>query len=568
MYKGKFDQKTKQTSADVQELLAQRSRTPAPQPEKPQKPAAPSRDAPAAKSAASRPAPKQPSQSAPSGTPAKPKAAPPKPQTAQRVVSQPPAKPQKQGPRLGSLIFYTIYFMYILVFFVATFIGMIWLKGWLNDYEQAQSTTKAKMVFEQLFTNPQWGDIYDASGAQATQYEGKEQFVAYMTEKVGGQPLTYLKTSAGLTGGEKYAVRLGDETIASFTLVDKNESDGTGLESVTKLPDWQLNTVEIIQDQGESYRVVTMNGHSAYVNDVPLEDSHIIQVASTKAEDYLPAGTTGVSTCTLEIGGLIARPTVTVFDEKGAQMEVTYDEATRTFTERTESNTITPELQEQALNAARNYCKWMIEALKDRGTFAQYFDPSSEIYRTTVALSHSDLFMQSNNGFEFVNETITDYCLYTDDLFSCRVAITMNVTRTDNSVKPYEFEKSMFFRKNESGRWLCFEATNVDVSQPVGKVRLTFMYGETELTSDLYKTDASEIITPTITPVPEGKVFSGWATLSTDEAGQTVYNVVFQPDESSRVAIPESTTLTPMTLYAVFENAGAAAPAPESTEGA
>jgi len=557
MYKGKFDQKSKQTSTDVQELLAQRSRTPAPQPEKPKKPAPP-RDPGAMKSA-----PKQPSQSG-AGTQAKPKAPPAKPQTPQKAVSQ----PQKRGPRLGGLIFYTIYFMYILVFFAATFIGMIWLKGWLTDYEQAQSTTKAKMVFEQLFTDPQWGDIYDASGAQSSQYEGRDQFVAYMTEKVGNQPLTYLKTSAGLSGGEKYAIRLGDETIASFTLVDKNESEGTGLESVTKLPDWQLSSVEIVMDQGESYRVVTMNGHSAYVNNVPLEDSHIIQVASTRAEDYLPEGTTGVSTCTLEIGGLIAPPTVTVFDAQGNQMEVTYDEATRTFTERTESNTIEPELQEQALNAARSYSRWMIEDLTDRGTFAKYFDPSSEIYRATVALGHYDLFMQANNGFEFVDESVTDYCRYTDDLFSCRVSVTTNVKRTDNTVKPYEFEKSMFFRKNESGRWLCFEATNVDVSQPVGKVRLTFMYGETELTSDLYQTDASEIITPTITPVPEGKVFSGWATLSTDEAGQTVYNVVFQPDESGRVSLPESTSLTPMTLYAVFENAGAAAPASEPTEGA
>jgi len=59
-------------------------------------------------------------------------------------------------------------------------------------------------------------------------------------------------------------------------------------------------------------------------------------------------------------------------------------------------------------------------------------------------------------------------------------------------------------------------------------------------------------------PTQEGKVFSGWATL-TQEGGQSVYQLVFQPDETGHVAIPEGTILEPLTLYAVFEDAGAAA---------
>lgn len=558
MYKGKFDQKNKQASTDVQELLSQRSSAAAEKPA-PRKTASPAQSS-AKKEASPR--------STASKAPARDTAAPAKnptsrpPQPARQPVSQ-SSKPQKQGPRLGGVIFYTLYFMFILVFFIATFVGLLWLRGWLTDYELAQPTTKAEQVFTQLFTDPDWDGLYDASGVQDTAFEGKTEFVAYMNSKVGSSQLTYMETSTGLSRDKKYIVRLGSEKVASFTLVDKNEVGDTTLENINQLPDWQLGAVEVFFSRDYSYRIVKMNGHTAYVNDVPLDDNYTIQIATTIAENYLPEGTTGVSMCTQEVSGLVTLPTVTVFDDKGNQMEVTYDESTHTFTERTESNTISPEEQEAVLNAARTECKWMIEEVTDRGTVAKYFDASSTPYSNIIKTT--ELWMQSHMGFEFVNESVTDYCRYTDELFSVRISLTLNVTRTDGTIKEFPYAKSMFFRKNDSGRWVCFEETNVDITKPVGKVRLTFMSGDTELTSNFFQTDASEIITP-LTTIPEGKVFSGWAVLTEDESGNTVYNLIFQPDATGKVSIPESTTLEPMTLYAVFENAGAAV-TPETTEG-
>lgn len=570
MYKGKFDQKNKQASSDVQELLSQRSsaaaekpasRKPAPSAQPTAKKEAPSRSTPQ-KAPAKNAAAKAPVQDAAGKTPAKNPSA-RQSQPAKRPVPQ-TAAPQKRGPRLGGVIFYTLYFMFILVFFIATFVGLLWLRGWLTDYELAQPTTKAEQVFTQLFTDPDWDGLYDASGVQDTAFEGKAEFVAYMNGKVGNSPLTYMETSTGLSHDKKYIVRLGNEKVASFTLVDKNNVGDTTLENINQLPDWQLGAVEVFFSRDYSYRIVKMNGHTAYVNDVPLDDNYTIQIATTIAENYLPEGTTGVSMCTQEVSGLVTLPTVTVFDDKGNQMEVTYDESTRTFTERTESNTISPEEQEAVLNAARTECKWMIEEVTDRGTVAKYFDSSYTPYSNIVKTT--ELWMQSHMGYEFVNESVTDYCRYTDELFSVRTSLTLNVTRTDGTVREFPYAKSMFFHKNASGSWVCFEETNVDITLPVGKVRLTFMSGDMELTSNFFQTDASEIITP-LTTVPEGKVFSGWAVLSEDESGNTVYNLIFQPDATGKVSIPESTTLEPMTLYAVFENAGAAAAAPETTEG-
>lgn len=543
MYKGKFDQKSKGSASNVHDIVAQRNAAPKKEP-KVAAQAAPAQSNPAT--------PKRPQN--PTAQPARQPAKRPSPQnTKQPAVAV--EEPRRKGPRLGGVIFYTLYFMFILVFFLGTYIGLQWLQGWLVDFEAAQPTVKAQQVFTQLFTNPDWAALYDASGAKDSAYEGREAYVTYMNNKVSGTPLTYMEASAGLSGDKKYVVRLGNEKLASFTLVDKNAAGETTLENLGDLPDWQLGRVEVFFEREGSYFIEMVNGHTAYVNGIPLTDDHTIQIATTLAEKYLPIGTTGASINTQRVDGLMSVPTVTVNDEKGNPMPVTYDEETRTFTERTEANTMTDAQKETALNAAKAFCKWMIKE-GNRADIAKYYDTAYQPYKDIIQTT--ELWMQKHNGYEFANESVTNFAMYTDSLFSVRVSMDLNVTRTDGTVRTYDYAASLFFHKDKSGNWKVFDRTNVDVSQPVGKVRLTFMQGDTQLTTNFYATDSDEVITPVISPIPEGKVFGGWVRQSQDESGKTVLTVMFRPDETGKVVIPEGNVLEPMVLYAYFEDAPAA----------
>lgn len=514
MYQGKFDSKKKKTNVDVSELVAQRNSAPARQ------------------------------QPVPRAEESVRKNTQPRQQTAQRQPA-PQQAPSRRGPRLGGVIFYTLYFMFILIFFVAVFFGLQWLQGWLVDYEAAQPTTKSQEVFQQLFANPDWGALYDAAGVEDTPYEGKEEFVAYMENKVGDSTLTYKETSNGLSQDKKYLVYLGDEKVASFTL--------SGAAALTEIPEWNLGQIEVFFDREESYYIVNMDGHTVKVNDVPLDDSHVIQIATTvAAEKYLPIGITGTSMCTQQITDLMALPTVTIFDETGKQMEVSYDDTTRTFTEQTEANTISEDEKEAALSAAKTYCLFMIEKAT-KADIAKYFDTSSDTYNAIANLG--ELWMQGNNGYRFTKEELSNYARYSDDLFSVQPSLVMNVTRKDGTTRDYTFDYTLFFRKQNTGKWLVYEMTNVDVNAPVGKVRLTFMDGTTQLSTGFCQTDATELDTPLVS-VPEGKVFSGWYRIDQYDTG-TTYTMVFDPDENGHVTISAGTTLEPMTLYALFEDAAA-----------
>lgn len=553
MYQGKFSS-NKKGGSNIQDIVAQRNASPKAQPIEEEVVAKPVKKAAPVKDTAPKPEKKAPVKETPAAkeAPAAKKPAKKQPEAAvpakkEKAAPAPEKKKAKKGPRLGGVIFYTFYCMFILIFFAATYLGLNWLHGWLTDYEAAQPTVKSEEVFQQLFADPDWDQLYTTAGIADTAYEGKDVVISYMEENYGDSQMTYLETSAGLSGNKKYIVKADDEKVATFTLVDKSQGN-------MEIPEWQLGDVELFFQREEVFQIQKKDGHTAYVNGVALGEDFTIQKATTIAQEYLPAGTVGVTMETQQITGLMALPTVTIQDDKGQEMEVLYDEASRTFVEQLESNTITDAEKEVALNAAKNYCLWMIKEVTSRDAIAKYFDTGSQIYKTIVQTT--ELWMQDHNGYRFANETVTDYCRYTDNLFSAKVSLSLNVTRTNGTVREYTYAQTLFFNLNENGSWKAFEMTNVDVQKPVGQVRLTFMQDETLLTSDFYATDATEIVTPTIS-VPEGMVLTGWVTHEKDENGRSVYNLIFQPDEHGNVTIPAGNTLAPMTLYALVEKEGA-----------
>lgn len=576
MYKGKFDQKSKKSSADIRDIVSQRNASPAPEAPAPKK-AAPVKEAPVKKEApAKKTPPAEPDVLRREPQKQLPKPAPKSAEPARKPAPEAPKKKKKKGPRIGGVIFYTLYFLFILVFSVALLFGLNIVKNWLITFEYAQPDLKAQQVFNDLFADPNWGELYDAAGIQDTAYEGKEEFMVYMDTRMGTSELTYLETSAGLSGDKKFIVRLGDEKVATFTLTDKNQTQATGnaLKDMTVIPDWQFKAVELFFDRDAAYNIRLLDSHTAYVNGVALDESFTISEATTKVEDYLPEGTAGAAICTQQISGLMTMPTVTITDENGNDVAVTYDEATRTFAEPTVTTAITPEQEKLALEAARVAALWMIKEVTDRSEVAKYYNTAFDAYKNIVNFKRDDLIVQDYNGYEIANETVTKFTSYSEDLFSVLVNLDLNITRTNGTIKNFPYHQSLVFQKNDKGEWLVIAATNEDVSEPVGKVRLTFMNGDEMLYTKLYATDISKITPPEIAVGPN-EVFSGWVRREVGEDGKVTLTIIFQPDpETGEARLPEGTVLEPMVLYALVQDASEAVqtlPAettPEATEGA
>ena len=453
-------------------------------------------------------------------------------------------KKKKKRITSGTVIFYLLYFLAIAAFSVGMRYALTMLNDWLVRYEASQPDNKSAQIFDQYFSDPDWAQIYTMTEQQDTLFETKEAYAAYMEQKVGDAELTYSKTSAGLTGGQKYIVKLDGEKVATFTLSNSVESE-------LEIPQWELNTIEIFYTRNEHVTIQVQQGCTVSINGIPLDDSYIISATSTVAEDYLPEGIHGTRTMTLYADGLLYPPAVTVTDSDGNPVEMVYDEASRLYTQTAPKKAQISDLEYQTiLDGTKAYCRKMIGA---SSSWTKYFDKSSEIYSF---ITRNELWFKGYTRYDFGQEEITEYCRYSDNLVSARIKIALNVYRSNGSVKVFNVDNTLFLRKTNNGNWLITEMTSVDIQEVLTQVRLTYMQDNAVIHTEMVPADTATLSLPQVT-VPEGKVFSGWFRETTDDTGAKKWTLVFAPSDTGTASLPSGYVLEPMVLHALMENKGA-----------
>lgn len=454
---------------------------------------------------------------------------------------RPPAR-RKRKPRTtrGTIIFYGVYIAMILVFLIAMSITMGALKNWLVNYEASQPNVKCQQVFDELFADPDWAEIYTLAGMEDAAFEGKDAYAAHMEKTVGDTELTYIETSAGLSGDKKYIVRAGTEKVATFTLTDANKDTG-------EIPDWELGEVEIFFSRNMDFTIITDPGNTVTVNGVILDESHIIRLVTTTAENYLPEGVHGYRLAELHVDGLLGVPEVVVTTPQGESVELSYNEEERSLIQDLSPAAIGDEERNTLVKTAETYCRYMIGAV-GASELKTCFDSSTQIYNT---ITTNTTWMQGYTGYDFSTATVTDYYRYSDGLYSAKVSLSLNVTRKNGSNKEYHLD-STFFMEKQGDNWKVIEMTNVDVQEQLIAVRLTYMNGDATVSSGLVDAESNKLTPPAVT-APEGKVFSGWFIETVDDEGIKTMSLAFLPDENGNVSLPTDNILEPMTLYALFE---------------
>ncbi len=459
----------------------------------------------------------------------------------------PPVRRRRRRTSKGTRIFYTVYVALVIVLITTIIAVTVPLRNWLVSYEASQPEQRSQETFQVLFANPDWAVIYDLAEEQGTDFEGKETYVEYMTGKVASaenKALSYQETSAGLSGNRKYYVNLGTERIAAFTMTPKKDSEGN-------TTDWMLGLVELFFDRTHSVTVQKQPGWTVYINGIALDDSYTVRTVSTVAEKYLPEGTHGFRMEEQFVTGLLKEPTVSAVDARGNAIDLTYDADSNTYLiPGATSIEMTDEERTLALDAAKANALFAIRAIT-AGTLRDYFDPNSQIYSD---LRDTDVWMQSYRSYKF-DETVsevTEFCRYTDSLFTARVKLKLDVTRSNGTVKSLEQDTTYFLTKMPSGKYLVTQITNESLQQTVQQVRLNFVSNGQQLASMFVDTAAASLELPAVT-APEGQVFKGWAQQSVDENGKVTMTIRFIPGVGGQAAVPEDMTLEPMTFYAVFE---------------
>lgn len=457
-------------------------------------------------------------------------------------------RPRRRGKKkvsIARVLFWIVYVAMIVACVIGIRYGLNFVEGWLTDFELSQPDYKCQEVYTQLFEGQDWGSLYTLAGMEDSQFETKENYVAYMQNKAKDKELSYYETSAGLSGDRKYIVKLGDEKIAVFTLT-RDEP-----EEITQIVPWELGNVEIFMERLEDVRICTAGeNRMVYINGNLIRDTYVVRTLTTGAESYLPDDLSGLTKQWLYVDGLLTHPVVTVTDQLGMPIDLVYDTATNTYTETFPEMTISQEETDNVVNAAKAYCRYMIAANTDT-TLRRYFDETTDIYRTITRNDRS--WIQTYSSYNFSTPVVSSYYRYSDSLYSVRLTMTLNVVRGNGSIKEFPLD-STFFLEKQGSKWLVVEMTNVDVQEQTELVRLDFTVGG-EVISTMWHDISQQQLQPPAVEVPEGKRFTGWYRESIDESGNKTMSLVFNPDETGIVYLSTEAQLDYMVLHALFENA-------------
>lgn len=413
------------------------------------------------------------------------------------------------------------------------------LRPWLTRFEAAQPKHASQEVFADLFSPADWGRVYDLAGLDAAVYGDRAGFARSMEELTAGQELTLVETSAGLSGGRRYIVKAGGDSVAAFTLANRAPEDGGAV--------WELDGVELLLGQTGTVSVRAPEGWSVRVNGVPLGEDCVAQTVETAAERYLPEGVRGRRTVLWQTqASAIRQAEVTVLDQEGQTAPLSYEDGCFAAEEPAEE----PGGEERSalVGATQTYARYMIrEANAEQ--LRRYFDSGSQIYQT---IRSSEIWIKNTAGHSFENEDISEFCRYSRSLFSARVKMDMNVRRNNGTLKGYHMDSTLFFRRTANG-WRAYEMTNMDVQREITRTRLIFMKGQEEV-GRLFVSSEERGFAPPAVSAPEGQRFAGWAVR--EKSGDRVTMTVrFRPEADGTAALPAGWVPEPLTLYAAFEKA-------------
>ena len=450
---------------------------------------------------------------------------------------------ETKKPRKGTIVFYSCYVAFILIFVIGIFCLLGPLDQWLAEFEASQPGTKCQTVFDTHFANRDWATLYTLAGIEDTDYEGRDDFVTFMDDTYGDAQLSYSETSAGLSGDKKYIVRAGDDKIATFTLTNKQPD--------APIPDWQLGNVELFFQRKANAHIIIRSNCTAYVNGIPLTEDNVIRKTATLAEKYLPEGVHGLQTMELYVDGLLNAPSIIAKDADGKEIKLTYDEKSNTYYDGSVVPQEAPqELYDRALECAEAISRYMIEDIRYKNQLKAILGEG----KVTDVVAGGERFVNKWSSFEFKNESCSDYYRYTDTLFSIHVKTEthIQVISFGGSTRIIEQDLTLFFTRDKDGRWIASDMTNFNVQDLTEEVRLTFVQDSDVLDSQFVNTSDKKFVAPMPT-VPEGKVFAGWCKQVVTEEG-TTWSLVFPATEDGTVDLTTVEDLEPMTLYPLFEN--------------
>ena len=342
---------------------------------------------------------------------------------------------KKKGTGLLGSRFYRIYFAVVAVALVAIAIGLVWLRGVVQDYEVSQPVHAAAEV-ARLFESADYDRIYDLdTSAQEMSGGDKALYVDSLNTLAEGKTIAWREAYSDDKDVKKYTVTLDGDKLAGFTLVPSGQTTGHG-NTLWKLG--QITTyvaLEGTEAAGDMtiapYRVTAPEGYTVFVDGAPLGEANVLETgAAIFPQDFLPAS---VNAPTMTEYGFFSdseSPALTATDASGAQAEVQPDGDNRWTCPLKQNDSFAQQYGSAIITLAERIAKYTV---KDLSRNAVLKNVASDSPAESILKKFSNDWAPPHKTAKVTDAKVSDFYVLSDDCFTCRVEFTFTLrTRRGN----------------------------------------------------------------------------------------------------------------------------------------
>ena len=318
----------------------------------------------------------------------------------------------------------------------------------MKVYEAAQP----EHVVEEVVSGIMAGRTDKLSDISAGKFETKEEYLELFKNATIGKELTFRQSTESYDAlSPAYDVLNGDNVVAVIKLKEVKSYTKLGILSYS---DWEVDSVEPKFNEGSNDVKITLpDSYTVSVNGIVLSEDEMVEDGIEIEELSYTSEYVEVPTMvTYEVKGLLNKPEVIVKDFRGNVVDISdedYADIQVTF----ESEEIDAELYAFVLDAAKTYsnyfsrdlegCRASTKPIEHLFPKDSYYIQMAENYRKEDMWTFS-----THTAPVFLNETVSDYTVYTDDCFSVAVSfdkqmylIATAVTRVDHNAQIYYYVK-------------------------------------------------------------------------------------------------------------------------------
>lgn len=377
------------------------------------------------------------------------------------------ASPRRRRGRKKSILrsrFYQVYFILVILCVLGIALGANYLNGVLADYESAQPKYVARQA-ARLFERGDYEAIFglDTSMRDVPE-EDRAYYIGQLEALAAGREVSWSEAYSGNEDERRYRVSLDGEKFAEFTLVPSGAQTKRGsrlwtLGSVTTFV--RIEEPQIAEPEPTPTPVptiacsitvpssftVTADGRTLDANDV-VEDGIPIVPAG-----MLPSDVTAPAMVRYAFPSESGAPDIRVTDWQGNAQTPMQDSEHSWRCDLPQNPELEALYGESALEVAKRIAKYSTrEASQD--SVLKKCAKGSPAYESIKSFDSSLGKKPKSSTFE--NVVVSDFYLYSEDCFSCRVSFDY-IPRFGKESKTYPTAYTLYFvRQGDSGKLYSF----------------------------------------------------------------------------------------------------------------